>query len=103
NFSNSLQLGGINVSVSGHSHSTNDITNFNSSVSGLLPVQSISGSGNISVINIGRNFTIGSSGLIKSDTTGIASASGINNIVVMSQVDYDSLVSKDSNTIYFIT
>jgi hypothetical protein len=31
-------IGLANVSVSGHSHSSSDITNFNSSVSGLLPV-----------------------------------------------------------------
>ena len=40
---NSLTINNINVSVSGHSHVASDITNFNSSVSGLLP--SVSGSG----------------------------------------------------------
>ena len=35
-FTNSLQLNGTGVSLSGHSHSISDITNFGSGVSGLL-------------------------------------------------------------------
>jgi len=38
NFTSSLQLNGINVSVSGHTHTASDITDFNSAVSGLIPV-----------------------------------------------------------------
>ena len=38
NFTQSLQVNGTGVSLSGHTHSSSDITNFNSSVSGLLPV-----------------------------------------------------------------
>jgi hypothetical protein len=47
NFTNSLQVNGINVSVSGHTHSSSDITNFNSSVSGLLPTIANSGDNRI--------------------------------------------------------
>lgn len=36
NFTNSLQLNGTGVSVSGHTHTSSDITNFNSAVSGLV-------------------------------------------------------------------
>ena len=36
-FNNLLQVNGTGVSLTGHSHSSSDITNFNSSVSGLLP------------------------------------------------------------------
>jgi len=36
NFTQSLQVNGTGVSISGHSHTSSDISNFNSSVSGLL-------------------------------------------------------------------
>jgi hypothetical protein len=40
---NSLTVNGTGVSVSGHTHTASDITNFNSSVSGLLPIINNSG------------------------------------------------------------
>ena len=36
-----LIVNGSGVSMGGHTHSSSDITNFNSSVSGLLPVKNI--------------------------------------------------------------
>ena len=36
NFTNSLNINGTGVSISGHTHTSSNITNFNSSVSGLL-------------------------------------------------------------------
>lgn len=36
NFTSSLQVNGTGVSISGHTHTSSEITNFNSSVSGLL-------------------------------------------------------------------
>ena len=36
-----LQLNGTGVSISGHTHASSDITDFNSSVSGLLPSNTI--------------------------------------------------------------
>lgn len=39
---------------------------------------------------------------VLSETAGITGASGVNNIVTMSQNDYDNLGSYDPNTIYFI-
>lgn len=39
---------------------------------------------------------------VASDVTGITGASGINNIVQISQTDYDALGTYDQNTIYFI-
>jgi hypothetical protein len=39
---------------------------------------------------------------VASDVTGITGASGVNNIVQISQTDYDALGSYDQNTIYFI-
>jgi hypothetical protein len=38
NFINSLRLNNVDVSVSGHSHTSSNITDFNSSVSGLFPL-----------------------------------------------------------------
>lgn len=75
----SLRQNGVIVSVSGHSHLSSNITDFNSSVSGLLP-----------------------SGLVRSNTSGITGASGVNNLIQISQANYDALVTKDPNTIYFI-
>lgn len=98
-----LQQNGIRVSVSGHTHVSSNIIDFNSTVSGLLPVKSIVGSGNINVSSISGNFTVSSSGLVKSDISGIVGASGINNIVQISQASYDALPTKDPNTLYFIT
>ena len=89
-------------SVNGHIHVSSNITDFNSTVSGLLPVKSIVGSGNINVSSVSGNFNISSSGLVKSDISGIAGASGVYNIVTISQANYDALASKDPNTIYFI-
>lgn len=38
NFTSSLQVNGTGVSISGHTHTSSNITDFNSSVSGLLPL-----------------------------------------------------------------
>ena len=62
NFINGLTVNGTSVSVSGHSHTSSDITNFNSSVSGLLPVTNILGGTNISVVPSGSSFTVSVSG-----------------------------------------
>lgn len=56
-----LQVNGTGVSISGHTHTSSDITNFNSSVSGLLP--SVSGSG-YTVSTFANNiYTISVTGL----------------------------------------
>ena len=41
-------------------------------------------------------------GAVASDTTGITGASAINNIVSLSQANYDALSPKDANTLYVI-
>ena len=51
-----------NYSLVGHSHTSSNITNFNSSVSGLLPVTNIIGGTNISVVPSGTEFTVNVSG-----------------------------------------
>ena len=39
---------------------------------------------------------------VKSQPDGIANASGINNIIYMTQAAYNALGSKDANTLYYI-
>lgn len=77
NVSGSLTVNNINVSVSGHDHTTSDISNFNSSVSGLLP--SVSGSGYVSSSLNNNIYTISVSGLQPSGNyiTSIAAGTGI--------------------------
>lgn len=50
------------ISVTGHTHSSSDIIDFNSSVSGLLPVKNIVGGTGIYVTATTGNYTIGISG-----------------------------------------
>jgi hypothetical protein len=88
---NSLSVSGIPVSVSGHSHSSSDITNFNSSVSGLLPTISNSGdnrlltsTGSTVGINAENNLTFDGSLLSVSGNfvaqTGTINSLNFNNI-----------------------
>jgi hypothetical protein len=59
--SNGLLYNGTQVSVSGHSHIASNITDFNSSVSGLLP--SVSGSGFVNSSFSNNTYTISVTGL----------------------------------------
>jgi hypothetical protein len=63
NVSGVLQLNNINVSVSGHSHTVSNITNFNSSVSGLLPITNIIAGSGINVAISGTTAIITNAGL----------------------------------------
>lgn len=46
----------------GHTHSSSEITNFNSSVSGLLPITNISGGNNIGITINGTTYTVSVTG-----------------------------------------
>ena len=59
---NSLTVNGTGVSLSGHTHTSSNITNFNSSVSGLLPITNVLGGTNISVSSSGSVYTVSVSG-----------------------------------------
>jgi hypothetical protein len=59
NFS-ALSVNDTTVSLDGHSHLSSDITNFNSSVSGLLPVKNIVAGNNITVTSSSGTYTINS-------------------------------------------
>ena len=58
NFTSSLFVNSVPVSLSGHTHSSSDITNFNSSVSGLLPITNIIAGNGINVAISGTTATI---------------------------------------------
>jgi hypothetical protein len=103
NYSQGLYVNSTSVSLTDHTHQTNSITNFDSSVSGLLPVINVVGSSNINVASANKTFTVTSTGLVKSDVTTTSGASVVNNIVVISEASYNALSVKDSNTIYFVT
>jgi hypothetical protein len=51
-FNNSLQLNGTGVSISGHSHTISNITNFGSGVSGLLPINLVYTTGNQTISGV---------------------------------------------------
>jgi hypothetical protein len=59
---NYLTLNNTGVSLSGHKHIASDITNFNSSVSGLLPVKNIIAGTGIGISITSGIYTINSSG-----------------------------------------
>jgi methylglyoxal synthase len=60
---NSLSINGTGVSVSGHKHVSTDITDFNSSVSGLIPITGVVGSGYVVATNINKTITLSITGL----------------------------------------
>ena len=51
-----------NYSLVGHTHTSSDITDFNASVSGLLPVKDITGGSNITVSSVSGTYTIAVTG-----------------------------------------
>lgn len=89
NFTNSLTLNGSGVSVSGHTHTTNDITNFNSGVSGLLPT----------IANNGDNRILTSTG----SNVGINAENNLtfngSKLLINGQLSVDNTIQLDSNRI----
>jgi hypothetical protein len=53
-----------NFALVNHNHTSNDITDFNSSVSGLLPVKNISSGSGINVTNNSGNFVVSVTGSV---------------------------------------
>jgi hypothetical protein len=71
----SLKLNSTTVSVSGHTHTSSSITDFNSVVSGILPVINIVAGTNITVSPVSGIYTINSSG--SSVSTNITNSSNL--------------------------
>jgi hypothetical protein len=83
--SNTLTLAVTGVSLVGHSHTSSDITNFNSSVSGLLPVKSVIAGSNISVTPTGdAGFVVSTNGVDSNTVKDIigVSVTGVSGVVV---------------------
>jgi hypothetical protein len=57
-----LRVGVNDVSVSGHTHTSSSITDFNSSVSGLLPITLLTAGSGIGISGVGSNYTISTTG-----------------------------------------
>jgi hypothetical protein len=55
-----LSVSGVNVSLVGHTHTASNITDFNTAVSGLLPVKNIVAGSNITISSSSGVFTINS-------------------------------------------
>ena len=71
---NTLTVGSTGVSISGHSHTASDITDFSSAVSGLLPVKNVVQGSGVSVTSSSGVFTVGVSGLNASYISDFSSA-----------------------------
>ncbi len=72
NFSQNLLVNGISVSVSGHTHTSSSITNFNSSVSGLLPTIANSGDNRV-LTSTGSTVGINAESSLTFDGTNLSS------------------------------
>jgi hypothetical protein len=72
-----VQVNNINVSVSGHTHTSSNISDFNSSVSGLLSVTNISAGSGISVSSSSGNYTVNSTTILSYAATSGFPASGV--------------------------
>jgi len=90
---NSLSISGTPVSISGHSHTASSITDFNSSVSGLLPVKNILGSGYASVASSGGVFTVSVTGLQPSGNYSISGHTHTSSQITDFNTSVNSLVS----------
>jgi len=58
NDTSTLQIAVTGIALSGHTHTSSDITDFNSSVSGLLPVKNVVAGSGISVSSVTGVFTV---------------------------------------------
>jgi hypothetical protein len=67
----SLKVNNVDVSASGHSHTSSNITDFNSSVSGLLPVKDIIGGSGISIGSVSGTYTVTAFGVAASSASSL--------------------------------
>ncbi len=108
NFSQNLLVNGTRVSLSGHTHSSSDITNFNSSVSGLLPTIANSGdnrvltsTGSAVGINAESNLTFDGSLLSVTGSGSFSSNLSLSNQTASTIAGFDSsknIVSLNTTT-----
>jgi hypothetical protein len=80
----SLKLNSTTVSVSGHSHTSSDISDFNSSVSGILPVKNILSGTNVTISSSSGNYTVNSTQILNYATTASFPTTGSTNTYYLS-------------------
>jgi hypothetical protein len=98
NFTQSLLVNGTAVSVSGHTHLSSNITDFNSSVSGILPVKNITAGSGISINNNSGIYTINSTAT-GSSSTSVIEYNNVSNFP-SSGVGSTIYISTDTGRIY---
>ena len=98
NFTQSLLVNGTAVSVSGHTHVSSNITDFNSSVSGILPVKNIVAGSNITVSSSSGIYTINSTAT-GSSSTSVIEYNNVSNFP-SSGVGSTIYISTDTGRIY---
>jgi len=101
NFITGLTLNNTGVSLIGHSHESSSITNFNSSVSGLLPVKNIVAGTGISISSNSGTFTIHSTGITGGG--GSVSSTDVMNIVSTGLVAGSGIVLDYNNSTQKLT
>lgn len=89
----SLKVNNVDVSTSGHAHISSDVTDFNSSVSGLLPVKNISGSNYVSISSTTGNYTVSVTGLQSSGNYSLSGHTHVVNDITNFTSGVNSLVS----------
>lgn len=92
---NYLNVSGTPVSVSGHTHLSSNITNFNSSVSGLIGVKSLTGISGIGVVNNAGAHSISITGIPSSlitDLGNIATTEVVGRTGIL--LTYDNVLDK---------
>lgn len=64
--------------------------------------QTLSFNENNKNLTISSGNTVSLSAFVESDSTIAVGASAVSNMVTITQTDYDAIVTKDPNTVYFI-
>ncbi len=100
NFLTNLTINSTGVSLLGHSHVSSDITNFNTSVSGLLPVTDISAGSGISVDYLLSTYTINLKAYSTTIGDGSATSYTVNHNLNVGQDVHVSV--RDTGTNYYV-
>lgn len=85
-----------NYSVVGHTHTSSDITDFNSAVSGLVPIQNIIGNSGIKITSISGTTKLVSTNFIAGN--GIALSYNNDDSLTISTITNNGLISVSNNT-----
>ena len=97
NFINSLVVNNTGVSLSGHSHTISDITNFNSSVSGLLAPYALLSSGNFSTLYV-TGIPVSTSGHVHTSSQITDFNTSVNSLISVKNINGSGYVSVNATT-----